>query len=291
MISKIHSMTAFAMLSAQNDFGAITWEIRALNHRYLDCNVKLPDLFSSLEMAVRDVLREKLGRGRIDCYLKYQPKIQDKSQLKLDNNLTEQIIRCAQEVSSKIKNSTGINPMDILAWPNILEKSETDVEPIGVFILDLFKHTLVELLKVREREGAALTKVILNILKKVTVEIEKAKKRLPQVLNIEREKIITKFAELKAELDINRLEQEMILFTQRIDVAEELDRLDIHAKDFQRILDNGGNVGKRLDFLLQELNREANTLAAKSPDIELSASAIELKVLLEQIREQVQNLE
>ena len=284
-------MTSFARCTDQNAYGSITWEIRSVNHRYLDYSFKLPDFFNQLEMKFREILRTKIKRGHLDCYLKYQPKPQSNLQLKVEENLVTALVACAEKISGKITNPAPINPLDILSWPNTLEQPDIDFKPIGDLAVTVLKQAVNEAVATREREGLALKIVIEKTLSQISAEVVNAIKCLPLASTLQREKIIQKFAELKADLDPSRLEQEMLFFMQKIDITEELDRLTIHVNDFKKILNDGGNVGKRLDFLLQELNREANTLAAKSPDAKITQSAMEIKVLLEQIREQVQNLE
>ena len=291
MTSTIKSMTAFARCSDHNEWGAFTWEIRAVNHRYLDLNFRLPEIFSALEMGIREILRGHLERGRIDCYLRYQITHVANRQLQIDENLVSQLIENANQVGQKLSGSVAIDPMAILAWPDVLQKKEIDVQPVNEAILSLLKKTAQELVTAREREGLALRLVIEKTIQTIVLEVIKIKQRLPVMLDTERQKILTKFAEIKAELDGNRLEQEMVLFAHKVDITEELDRLEIHLQDMRRILANGGGVGKKLDFLVQELNRETNTMASKSADVEITKSAIDIKVFLEQIREQVQNLE
>lgn len=291
MTALIKSMTACARCTNQVTFGTATWEIRSLNHRYLDLHVKLPDFLSFLEINVREIIREKLHRGRIDCHLTYQQGTEKGSQIALDNNLLEQLISNAVSIGKKIGNVAPIDPMAILSWPKILKQEEINIELVSEAILSLLTQTLDGVLESREREGKALKLVIERILATIDKEIIKIRERLPEVLASTKQKILNKFSDIKIELEPSRLEQEMIFFAQKIDITEELDRLEIHINEFQRILKNGGNVGKRLDFLLQELNREVNTLSSKSQDAKITQTAVEMKVLFEQIREQVQNLE
>lgn len=291
MDSPIRSMTAFARLSAEDNLGNVTWEIRAVNHRYLDSNIRLPEIFTPLESTLREILRKYLKRGHVECFLKYQPNADSGFNLTFDEKLVNQLIANVNAISDKIKKPVSIDPMTLLAWPNVLQAPKIDLSEINVFVLKNFEATVQDLLTTREREGAALKGAIESILSNIDGRLVKVHELLPQVLNTTRQKLLVKFAELKAELDPVRLEQEMILFAQKIDVTEELDRLGIHLKEFRRTLLQGGVVGKRLDFLLQELNREVNTLTAKSVEIKITQIALEIKVLLEQIREQVQNLE
>jgi uncharacterized protein (TIGR00255 family) len=290
MNSKVCSMTAFAKYSAEDASGIFTWEIRAVNHRYLDCNMRLPEFLSPLEIALRETLRKFLKRGRIECTLKYQA-TQAQLSLTIDGNLVDQLIANINLISEKFQKPIVVDPMTILAWPNVLRIPEVNSSAVNELVLSSFQNVLRDLISNREREGQALKTAIESMLTVIEKELLKIHDRLPQALNMARQKLSNRFTELKADLDPVRLEQEMIIFSQKIDITEELDRLAIHIEEFHRALNQGGEVGKRLDFLSQELNREINTLTAKSVETKIVQIALEIKVLLEQIREQVQNLE
>jgi uncharacterized protein (TIGR00255 family) len=291
MTNLIRSMTASARCFDQGDWGDATWEIRSVNHRYLDAHIHLPGFLSSLEVDAREIIRKNLQRGRIDCYLKYQPSAIAKLQLTIDENLVEQLVNSTNVIKAKLGNFAAIDPISILSWPNVIRQEEASVELARAAVLALLQHTVGELVLVREREGQALKEVMERMLLLIKKEIVKIKQYLPEILNSTKRRISEKFREMKLELDSVRLEQEMILFVHKADITEELDRLAIHLQEFHRILEFDNGVGKRLDFLTQELNREANTLASKSIDVKVTQAAVEIKVLIEQIREQVQNLE
>jgi len=283
-------MTTFARFSDQGDWGMATWEIRAVNHRYFDCTIKMPEILRSLETNIRLQLQQQLHRGRIECSLRFQPGEQSGLSLMLNTNLVKKIVTAIDEVKTHVPTISAIDPMKILSWPQVLQVVEEDIEAVHKIILQLFAKTLTDLIAAREREGVALAEIIKNKLQEVLVIAGKIKNKMPQVLANQRTKIIMRLEEIKSGLDQARLEQEIVYLAQRIDVAEELDRLATHVKEVERILIGGGNVGKRLDFLMQELNREANTLSSKSVDVEVTQAAVELKVLIEQMREQVQNI-
>lgn len=288
----IKSMTAFARCSGQGKWGSLTWEIRSVNHRYLDCSFRLPESLRKLELDLRELARQHLNRGRIECFLQYQPG--DASQLKssLNTNLVKQLAKAANTIKTQIEYPlAAINPMHILSWNNVLQIAETDSKLVHEKTIKLFVRALQELVTVRNKEGSTLKSLITQRLQAVLIEISKVKKLLPMILKQQRAKLLSRLNEIKTELDIPRLEQEMIFFAHKIDVAEELDRLVIHVQEVKRVLKTGGVIGKRLDFLMQELNREANTLASKSVDRKSTHAAVELKVLIEQMREQVQNIE
>ncbi|MEI8054672.1 MAG: YicC/YloC family endoribonuclease [bacterium] len=286
----VQSMTTFARFSDQGAWGMATWEIRAVNHRYFDCSIKMPEVLRSLETNIRLCLQQQLHRGRVECALKFQPGEQSGLNLMLNISLVKKLADAIGEVKNYVATKPAVDPMKILAWPQVLQVVEEDIEAVHKIILQLFEKTLIDLIATRKREGAALVKIMQSKLREVLAITGKVKTKIPLVLANQRAKIMQRLDEIKSELDQTRLEQEMAYIVQRMDVAEELDRLETHSKEIGRILMTGGNIGKRLDFLMQELNREANTLASKSVDIEVTQAAVELKVLIEQMREQVQNI-
>lgn len=287
----IYSMTAFARQLDQGDWGSAVWEIRAVNHRYLDCSLKMPESFKSLEMSLRELAREKVQRGRIECTLQYKPSTKNYNSLSVDKNLVKNLAHAIDEIRQHIPEAQSVNPLQILAWPNVLQAEETKIELIQSTVSKLFEKALDELVATRAREGSALQKILEQKLQTISDQEQKIRARVPKILQLQRTKITSRLEEIKAELDAQRLEQEILLLAQRIDITEELDRLMTHVKETQRVLGDGGRVGKRLDFLLQELNRETNTIAAKSIDAETTSVAVELKVVIEQMREQAQNVE
>lgn len=291
MTLPVKSMTAFARCGESCEFGSITWEIRSVNHRYLDLHFKLPECFMSLEMEFRELLRKSLGRGRIDCCLHYQPNGTATSQLKINEILLDQLLENVNRVSAKLPGLVSVDPTRILAWPEVLQDNETDIVPLNKLSMMLLEKTIRELTLVRSQEGSGLRLAIKKILHEIHEEMLKIHKRVPAVIKTNKQKILDKLEEARVALDSNRVEQEMVFFIQKIDITEELDRLTIHLNNIQKILDDGGAVGKKMDFLTQELNREVNTIASKSADLEITNSAVAIKVFLEQIREQVQNLE
>ncbi|MCL5261095.1 MAG: YicC family protein [Gammaproteobacteria bacterium] len=286
----IQSMTAYARQSDQGAWGMATWEIRSVNHRYLDCSIKIPEALRQIETTIRQTLQQKIHRGRVECNLKYQPGEKCGLNLTLNQPLLKKLLSVVAEIKQVVPDSNNIDLMKILSWPQVVQFVEEDTEFTLQAIQSLFLKTLADLEATRIREGAELKNFLMDKLSIVLQLTKKAEQRAPQILVNQKTKLLSRLAEIKGELDNTRLEQEMVFFAQRIDITEELDRLTTHAKEMQRILTNGGNVGKRLDFLLQELNREANTMAAKSVDNEITGIAVELKVYLEQMREQVQNI-
>jgi uncharacterized protein (TIGR00255 family) len=288
----IKSMTGFARGSKQGKWGTATWEIRSVNHRFLDCSFRLPESLRKLELDLRELVRQYLSRGRIECFLQFQPGEGAQLKATLNTNLVKQLAGAAEKIEKQIKSPLSkINPMHILSWNNVLQISEVDSKIIHEQIIKLFIQTLKELVTVRSKEGAVLKNLIKQRLQAILIEVNKVKKLLPNIIKQQRSRLLSHLKEIKTELDAARLEQEMVYFAQKIDVAEELERIEIHVQEVKRILQTGGIIGKRLDFLMQELNREANTLASKSVAKSTTHAAVELKVLIEQMREQVQNIE
>ena len=286
----IYSMTAFARLEIKKDWGDAVWEIRSVNQRYLENFFRLPEQFRGLENALREKLRQNLTRGKIECSLRSDSKKQAAAELNLNKELANQVIQSLQWIKSQAGEGE-INLTDVLRYPGVVEAAEQDLDTISQDLLTAFDELLVEFIAMRGREGEKLQAIIQQRLDGITVEAEKVRSQMPAVLQWQRERLLQRFEEAKIQLDPQRVEQEMILLAQRVDVAAELDRLQMHVKETNNILKKGGAVGRKLDFMMQELNRESNTLASKSINADITASAVELKVLIEQMREQIQNLE
>lgn len=284
-------MTAFARCSTEAKWGSATWEIRAVNQRYLDCSLKLPEAVRHLEPKLREIATKYLNRGRIDCFLRYQ--LQDTAtKVSVNTSMVNQLIQASAKIAKQCDVAlAAINPLQILSWNNVLHVTETEKKGLDTHVLKLFDKTLHDLVKSRKQEGSALQKILLQKLEDLTHETTKIYKQSPIVIKRKREQILVHLSEVQDLLDPNRLEQEMLFFAQKIDITEEVDRLNAHVTEVTRILKEGGVAGKRLDFLMQELNREANTIASKSTDQTITHAAIELKVIIEQMREQVQNIE
>ena len=286
----IHSMTAFARCERQTDAGTLIWELRSVNHRYLEVSPRLPDTFRDQEGAVRERCRETLSRGKVDATLRYQPDPQALS-VEPDMALVRQLARAVRRVGEELDQAAPVSPAEILGMPGVLVTSEGDVAELGRQVLSLLDEALAQLQASREREGRALAEALAQRLAAVAAETERVRQAIPRIMEARRERMKARVEEAVAQPDTERLEQELVLMAQKMDVAEELDRLDTHVAEVRRVLEAGGGVGRRLDFLMQELNREANTLASKSVDTATTRAAVELKVLIEQMREQVQNME
>ena len=287
----ILSMTAFARRERSTVWGSLAWELRSVNHRYLEIALRLPDELRGLEPKVREAVAERLARGRVDASLYWKPNEASAQAIELD---TAQLGRVTQALKSLDKSGIATAPanaIDLLRWPGVMRTQALDVESLSGEALKLLAEALDELRGTRAREGARLRGFMLERLTAVEGHVKAVQAVLPEVLASFRERLATRLAEVSATLDRARLEQEIVLFANRTDVAEELDRLAAHVAEVRRALEGGGQIGRRLDFLMQEFNREANTLGSKSADLRVTNAAVELKVLVEQMREQVQNVE
>lgn len=285
------SMTAFARQSATYAWGTLVWEIRSVNHRYLEPSFKLPDALRGLEGELRERLRTRLARGKIECSLRAQLPQEQGSTLAIDAAVLEQLLICAQQVQTKIPQAAALNPLDVLAWPGVLKAEQEDEETIMAAASALFDTALKQLAEHRAREGAELRRYIEIQLDAVAAIIDSVRAQMPTILNALRQRLRDRLTELRAELDHDRIEQEMVILAQKSDVAEELDRLQTHIKEVRRALQQSEPCGRRLDFLMQEFNREANTLSSKAQVSDTTLNAVQLKVLIEQMREQIQNIE
>ncbi|WP_373603111.1 YicC/YloC family endoribonuclease [Aggregatibacter sp. HMT-949] len=285
----IYSMTAFARLEIKKDWGDAVWEMRSVNQRYLENYFRLPEQFRGLENTLREKLRQNLTRGKIECALRIESKKSANAVLNLNKELADQVIQSLRWLKAQAGEGE-INLTEVLRYPGVVEAQE-DLDVISQDLLLAFDELLRDFIAMRGREGEKLQGIIQQRLDAISIEADKVRVQMPAVLQWQRERLLQRFEEAQINLDPQRVEQEMILLAQRVDVAEELDRLQMHVKETANILKKGGAVGRKLDFMMQELNRESNTLASKSINADITASAVELKVLIEQMREQIQNLE
>jgi len=285
------SMTAFARESVTGDEGELTWELRSVNHRYLEASMRLPEELRTLEPRVRERLTSRLGRGKLDCTLRHRPGPETGCNLQVNRHYLAQLLAAGGEIAELIGQLGQPVPFELLRWPGVLREQSPDLGPVMERSLALLDAALVSLVATREREGARLAGLIRERCDKLAVCVAQVRERMPQVMTELRGRIHERLQEVRAELDPNRLEQELTLLAQRLDVDEEMDRMATHIEEVQSVLNGSEPVGRHLDFLIQELNREANTLASKSSDLEVTRTAVEMKVLIEQMREQVQNIE
>lgn len=287
------SMTAFARVQVQEDWGSLVWEIRSVNHRYLEPHFRLPEQVREIEPGLRDVLRKQLSRGKIECGLRYQL-AESEQALNLNSSVLENLKSALTEMNRQLSGDvplSPVNPLEVLQWPGVQAAEETEMAIVHKAALKAFGGAINELKNMRQREGLELEKFINARLDGIAEEVSNLRRVLPDILDAQHQKILDRLEDAKAELNPERLEQEMVILAQKMDVDEELDRLEAHVSEVKRTLSGNGAIGRRLDFLMQELNREANTLSSKSINAGLTQTAVNLKVLIEQMREQIQNIE
>jgi uncharacterized protein (TIGR00255 family) len=284
------SMTAFARQESQHSWGTVIWEVRSVNHRFLEPHLRIPDQFRELEGTLRERLRKKLSRGKVECTLRFMPDAKAQS-LQINEVFAQQLVEATHQIEAIMGPSQTISPIELLKWPGVLQDAQIDMDEVKSVITQLFDTALDDLVKGREREGQELANLILQRIDGISVVVADVRAKMPTILDNQRNLLRSRVAELGVELDPQRLEQEIVILAQKADVDEEMDRLDTHVQEVRRILKKREPVGRRLDFLMQELNREANTLSSKSIVTDTTQSAVELKVLIEQMREQIQNIE
>ena len=286
----VQSMTAFARVEQNGAYGTLSWELRSVNHRYLEPHLRLPDTLREVEGTVREALRNGLSRGKVECTLKLTESSNEPS-LHINQERAQQLIQAAEQVSQLISQPAALNPLEVLAWPGVLSTQSVDRQAINSAAIELFRSALNELKESRGREGTDLARLISERLEAIQMEVVVLRELVPLMLELQGQKILSRCQEMEVALDPQRLEQELVILAQKSDVAEELDRLATHITEVHRVLKAGGAIGRRLDFLMQELNREANTLGSKAIDTRSTQAAVNIKVLIEQMREQMQNIE
>jgi uncharacterized protein (TIGR00255 family) len=283
-------MTAFARCDAQGDWGVLTCEIRTVNHRYLEPSFRLPDALRELENRFREQLRTHLRRGKVDVALRFQS-TETSPTLEIDDAMAQAVNEAANHINRMLDNPAQLNALDILRWPGVLASAEQDYSSAKKAADGLFADTVAELKAVREREGERLRPLFEDRLHTMATLVADVRALMPELLKAQEETLKKRFEQAKVDLDPDRVAQEMVMLAQKSDVAEELDRLDAHIQEVTAVLQSDDAIGRKLDFLMQELNREANTLSSKSIDARVTRAAVDLKVLIEQMREQVQNVE
>ncbi len=284
-------MTGFARQSADTPAGTMTWELRAVNHRYLDVQFKLPDELRPKEADFKQQVSAVLRRGKIECALHLKRGLDPQSELKLNPEMVELVGMRITEIQDIVPSATTPSAMDILRWPGAIAETEIDAGPLEKDAIALLEAALQSMAEMRRNEGARIRAMIESRCTDITALAASVRDRLPEVLEAAHARQRDRIERLDVDADPARLEVELALIAQKLDVDEELDRLDSHVVEIRNALDIDEPIGRRLDFLMQELNREANTLGSKSADAETTKAAVELKVLIEQMREQIQNIE
>lgn len=285
-----YSMTAFARTEHSYPFGTVQVEIKSVNQRYLEPTFRLPETLRAGEMALRDRLKQKVKRGKVEVTVRFRP-ASGEQVLDIDKQRLNAVSQALQQVQAEVPGAAAIDPMALLQYPGVLKEAELEPETLQAALREQFDAALSQFLAGREREGATLAEAIRQRLADISVIVDAIQAELPEWVATFRDGLREKARKLEVEVDPERLEQEVVLLAQKADVAEELDRLKGHVKECETILNQRGAVGRKLDFLMQEFNREANTLGSKSTKESITRHAVELKVLIEQMREQVQNIE
>ncbi|MEW8187684.1 MAG: YicC/YloC family endoribonuclease [Candidatus Thiodiazotropha endolucinida] len=284
-------MTAFAREEYRGDLGILSWEIRSVNHRYLEMFLRLPEELRVLEPMIREHINARLGRGKLDVSLKFKPGGMAEAGLSVNQRMVHQLVNAERQIADLTGLNESLRSGDLLRWPGVLEENEQDLTPVKQQAMALLETTIDSLIDNRLREGDRLGEIIRQRCRSLKLQVEQVRDLMPEVLDGFRNRISERLSEVLDEMDETRLEQEMVILAQRLDVDEEMDRLETHLDEVERVLAADEPIGRRLDFLMQELNREANTLTSKSTSVDVTRAAVEMKVLIEQIREQIQNIE
>lgn len=287
----VASMTAFARREIETPMGVMTWELRSVNHRYIDISLRIPDELRGMETAARERLVARLNRGKVDGTFRLRPSAEAGFKLALNDALVTELVALGRTVHDRWGTPSGLTVADVLRWPGAVQPTETNLDGVQTAAMNLLDHVLSDLTEGRQREGGKLATMVLQRGDVMTQLVQSARARLPEVIELYRKRLQSRLADLTATVDPQRIEQEMVLMAQKFDIAEELDRIFVHLDEVRRVLQQPGPVGRRLDFLMQELNREANTLGSKSVDLETTRVSVDMKVLIEQMREQIQNIE
>lgn len=285
------SMTAFARCQSSTTWGQLTWELKSVNHRYLDISTRLPEQLRMLESTLREAVSSVLARGKLECSLRFQIDRSNPASMTVNNELLGRLNDLARKIEISMHESTGLSVSDVLGWPGIITEEGIDYDDLAESAHDLLKQTLDELVASRNGEGERLKKIVLDKLSAIGAQVNAVRDIVPSIVPDYRQRLADRLADIQEDLDPGRLEQELVIFANKADITEELDRLESHISEVSQSMESDKPVGRRLDFLMQELNREANTMGSKAVDLRITNAAVELKVLIEQIREQVQNIE
>jgi len=287
----VYSMTGFARVEDREDWGELVWEVRSVNHRYLETFFRMPEELRAFEVKCRDFAAKKLKRGKIDCQLRFKKQLSDQQSLQLDEGLAKQVIHLCHEIENDLPHTASLDALNILRWPGVVKEPGLEMDSVGSAVLVSFGEAIDGLVAMRAGEGERLKGLLLQRCESIEDIVKTVRENRPQVIEAIRTKLNQRLQELTEKPDMDRLEQELVFQAQKLDVDEELDRLESHLVEVRDVLERNEPIGRRLDFLMQELNREANTLGSKSSHVETTRASVDLKVLIEQMREQVQNIE
>ncbi len=285
------SMTAYGRAEYRDALGQASCEIRSVNHRYLEMSVRLPEELRALEQKIRDRISAKLKRGKVDCTIRFELSTISSDSIPVNQDLLDKLIETTEATANKLADSAPVNPLELLRWPGVLDREVADQETIAKVVFQIVDEALEAVVATRAREGEKIRSMILERCDKSKAIVDLVQEKMPEILESLRDNNQQRAQELVTEIDHDRLEQELVMLSQKMDVAEEMDRLHAHISEVARVMDQSGPIGRRLDFLMQEMNREANTLGSKSAHLDTSNASVDLKVLIEQMREQIQNIE
>ena len=284
-------MTAYGRVENSEGQNSISCEIRSVNHRYSEISIRLPEELRPLEQKIRDRISGKIKRGKIECNIRIEKHNAYDEALSINQDLLKNIIEASKRINSDLSTSAPLDSLDLLRWPGVLEKSTLDVKEIDKLLFPLVNEAIDIVIDTRQREGEKIKKMLTDRCTKIKEIINNVQKQIPDILKNYRKKLTQRVQEISDEIDNDRLEQELLFLSQKADIEEEIDRLGAHVDEVVRVIDREEPVGRRLDFLMQEMNRESNTLGSKSNHIYTSNASVELKVVIEQMREQIQNIE
>ncbi len=285
------SMTAYGRAEYRDALGQASCEIRSVNHRYLEMSVRLPEELRALEQMLRDRISAKLKRGKVDCNIRFELNAVSSDSIPVNQELLDKLIDTTEATAKKLADSAPVNPLELLRWPGVLDREVADQETITKVVYQIVDEALEAVVATRAREGEKIRSMILERCDKSNAIVNSVREKMPGIIESLRVKYQQRAKELVTEIDHDRLEQELVMLSQKMDVAEEMERLHAHISEVARVMDQSGPIGRRLDFLMQEMNREANTLGSKSAHLDTSNASVDLKVLIEQMREQIQNIE
>lgn len=287
----MHSMTAYAREEKAGSWGSVVWEMRSVNHRYLECHLRLPEFLRPLEGKLRELARTQLYRGKVDCYCHFALGVETGATMRLNESLAKALIQANDQVNHWLPTPSIVNSMDVLQWPGVIQDKGSLSSEILERVQAVFSQSLEQLVECRRQEGEALQATVIERLNKIDEKNRTFATMQDTLQHKQRGRLKQRLDALQAEVEPERFEQEVVLLLQRLDIREEIDRLKTHCVAFNKAIHQQGPVGRRLDFLLQEMNREVNTIGSKSNEMDITKEVVELKVLVEQIREQVQNIE
>lgn len=285
------SMTAFARTQQSLVEGDIICELRSVNHRFLELHLKMPEDFRASEARFREMLQQRLTRGKVELFLRFNANIQQTGSISINQQQAKSLVKACHAINDLLHQPSEVDPIEVLQWPGVVQESKMDMKPVLEAAESCLDAALDELLANREREGERMRDLITQRCDAIQQIVNQTRDKMPEIQTRYQQRLRDRLDELKVEVNNDRLEQELVHLAQKMDVDEELDRLDSHLQEMKDILNRDEAVGRRLDFLMQELNREANTLGSKSADISSTSASVELKVLIEQMREQIQNIE